>query len=159
MSIGKLVAGSVLAMGLVVGAASGVLAAGGHSHGGTGPKIELVLNKGAKWQTDAMLRRGMTDLRNDMAAALPQIHRGTLTAGDFAALAGKVDQHIQFITENCKLTPEADEQLHVVLASILDGVDDMKGAGHQEDGAVKIVQALALYPKYFDHQGWKPLSE
>ena len=53
------------------------------------------------------------------------------------------------------LPEDADAQLHVVLEQIIDGVAEMKAG--RDKGAVKIVQALDMYGKYFNHTGWKPL--
>lgn len=159
MSMHKLIATSTLALALTVGTAAGVLAANTHSHGEPGTSIELVLNNGAKWEADDPLRRGMAEMRNDMAAALPRIHGGEFTPTEYAELAAKIDGHIQYLVENCKLAPEADEQLHVVLVEIMDGAAAMKGAADQSQGAVKITQALDVYPEYFDHPGWQPLGD
>lgn len=152
-------AASALAFGLTVGTAAEVLAANTHSHGGPGTSIELVLNNGAKWEADEALRRGMADVRNDMTAALPRIHGGEFTPAEYAELAAKIDGLITYLVENCKLTPEADEQLHVVLVEFMDGAAAMKSDVDQSQGAVKIIQALDVYPEYFDHPGWQPLGD
>lgn len=159
MLMHKLITAGVLAIGLTVGAAAGALATETHSHDGSGTGAELVLNNGAKWETDDPLRRGMADMRNDMAAALAQIHRDDFTPVQYAELAAKVDGHIEYLVENCKLSPEADEQLHVVLVDIMDGAEAMKGAADQKQGAVKVIQALDVYPDYFDHPDWQPLVD
>lgn len=159
MRMHKLITGGVVAIGLTVGSAAGALATETHSHDGSGMSTGLVLNSGAKWQTDDPLRRGMADLRNDMAAALPLIHDNDFTPAQYAALAAKVDGHIDYLVANCKLSPEADEQLHTVLADIMDGAEAMKGAADQKQGAVKIILALDVYPDYFDHPGWQAIGD
>lgn len=159
MSMHRLFTGGLFALGLAISTAAGALAADNHSHGGSDASAALVLNHGAKWETDDALRRGMTDMRNDMAIALPRIHGGELTPAEYTELADRVDARIEYLVENCKLTPEADEQLHVVLVEIMDGSAAMKGDGDPRHGAVKIIQALGLYPEYFDHPGWQPLSD
>lgn len=155
----KLFTAGLLALGLAIGGAGGALAADTHSHDGSGEGAELVLNDGVKWETDDALRQGMTDIRNHMAAALPRIHDGELAPAAYAELADKVDDRIEYLVENCKLTPEADEQLHVVLVEIMDGSTAMKGDADPKQGAVKIIQALDAYPAYFDHPGWQPVSD
>lgn len=159
MSMHRLFTGSLLALGLAIGTAGGALAQDTHSHDGSGAGAELVLNDGVKWETDDALRRGMTDIRNDMAAALPRIHDGELTPAAYAELADKVDGGIEYLVENCKLTPEADEQLHVVLVEIMDGSTAMKSDADPKHGAIKIIQALDVYPAYFDHPGWQPVTD
>lgn len=159
MSMHRLLTGGLLAVGLTVGAAAGALAEAAHSHDAPGTSTELVLNNGAKWETDEALRRGMTDMRNDLAAALPRIHGDEFTPAEYAELADKVDGRIAYLVENCKLSPEADEQLHVVLVDIMDGSTAMKGDADPRHGAVKIIEALGVYPEYFDHPGWQPLRD
>src|SRR3546814_8114885 len=114
MSIGKLIGRGMFVALLAIGPAGGVFAASGHAHD-QAAKSELTLNKGAKWQTDAALRQGMAALRGDLAAALPDIHHGRFTAAQYDALATRVEGHVEYLVTNCKPTPEADEQLHVVL--------------------------------------------
>lgn len=159
MLMHKLIAGGVVVIGLTVGSAAGALATETHSHDGSETSAELVLNNGAKWETDDPLRRGMADMRDDMAAALPLIHDGDFTPAQYAALAAKVDGHIDYLVANCRLSPEADEQLHVVLVEIMDGAEAMKSAADQKHGAVKIVLALDVYPDYFDHPGWQAIGD
>jgi hypothetical protein len=58
---------------------------------------------------------------------------------------------------NCKLTPEADAVLHVVVADLLAGADQMKSGTDAAAGAHKVVTAANEYSRYFDHPGWKVL--
>lgn len=120
----------------------------------------LKLDNGKKWATDAPLRQGMSAIRDAVAADHRAIHTDKETAAQYNALAGKIDGRIAYIVENCKLAPEADAQLHVVLAEIIAGSDLMKGAdpAKRKEGAVKIVGALGTYPQYFDHPGWRALE-
>jgi hypothetical protein len=149
------------AVGLLFGLAGTALAATGdshdHDHHAAGA-LELQLNDGAKWETDAPLRQGMTDIRNEMAAALPQIHTNELPAEDYTPLANRIETHLQGVFANCKLPPAADAQLHVVLARVYGGVAAMKDSDHPRAGAVQIVRALDAYADFFDHPGWKPLK-
>jgi hypothetical protein len=143
-----------------VGLAGNVIAEDDHHghddhHAGA---VQLRLNDGAKWQTDAALRQGMTGVRNEIAAALPQIHEDRLPAGEYVTLATQVNNHLNGIIQNCKLPPEADAQLHIVLSDIYTGLEGMRGGDDRRSGAVKIIMALDVYAKYFDHAGWQPVS-
>lgn len=144
-------AACIAAAGLFFGI--GAWAAEDHSHDG-GTLAELTLDQGAKWQTDTPLRRGMDGIRDDLAAALPQIHDGKLAAEGYRRLAEKVHGHVNFMVENCKLTPEADAQLHLVLAQVMDGADTMADGHDRMAGAVAVVQALEAYGSHFQHPGW-----
>lgn len=121
----------------------------------------LMLDDGKKWQTDAPLRLAMTRIRNAVNARLPAIHDDRLGAADYAALGKTIDEDIAYIFKNCKLPPDADGMLHLVLADIMQGTKAMKGeqAGPgQRDGAVTIVHALHNYAAYFDHPSFKALK-
>jgi len=164
MSIIKPFGAALFALGLTLGsgaamaqgAAHGNVAHGnvalGHGHGEAA--MELKLNNGQKWQTDEALRTGMGRMRADLDASLPQIHEGRYGAADYAALGGRLVEHIEYVTQNCKLPEDADLQLHVALTKVLEGVDAMKGAGDPKTGVVAIVEALNAYGRHFDHPGW-----
>jgi hypothetical protein len=134
---------------------TGVVAAEPHGHAAT---AKISLDHGKKWPTDEALRRGMGEIRNAMADALPAIHRDKLSGAEFEKLAGRVQGHVDYVTANCKLPEAADHQLHLVLEQILDGIAAMKADKGRDQGAVKIVQALDLYGAHFNHAGWKKLK-
>jgi len=127
-----------------------------HAHEEAAP-AQLTLNNGQKWATDDSLRMGMTHIRDAVAAQLSSIHSGKATAKQYRALATKVNKQIEFMVQNCKLDPEADAKLHILLAEIIAGADamQMKQTSKARDGAVKIVIALDNYATYFDHPGWQ----
>lgn len=130
-----------------------------HSHE-EGKPSQLTLNKGKKWTTDVNLRQGMDRIRDALATDLPAIHSGKATAKQYQALAQKTNDQIAFMVKNCKLEPEVDAMLHLVLADIIAGADAMmlpdSHKAHQ--GAGKIARALDSYGAYFDHPGWRSLK-
>lgn len=131
-----------------------------HAHDGSAPHA-LTLNHGKKWPTDAPLRTGMTRIRDALAADLDTIHAGRFEAEQYDRLATRVDQELAAIVRNCKLPADADANLHVILAEMIAGAEAMHGKdpnAKPADGAVKVVEALAVYPRYFDHPGWKGLE-
>lgn len=152
MSLHIRLAACVVAAGLTFSA--GAWAAQEHSHDGAGSLAELTLDHGKKWQTDAALRKGMDGIRHDLTAKLPQIHDGKLPPAGYGELAEKMHGHIEYMVGNCKLSPEADAQLHLVLGQVVEGSDLMKAGPDRMSGAVKIVQALDAYGRHFDHSGW-----
>ena len=118
---------------------------------------EPVLNHGEKWQTDAPLRKGMAEIRNLMGKSLLKIHAGRLDRAEYAKLSDGISAQVDYLTANCKLAPEADAQLHLVLAQIIDGAAAMK-TDHPQDGAAQVVDGLGVYGRLFDHPGWQPLA-
>ena len=61
-------------------------------------------------------------------------------------------------TASCR--PEADANLHVVVAELANAADAMRSATPMSriEGAQKAVNAVNLYGRYFDHPGWKPIA-
>lgn len=130
-----------------------------HGHAGKGPAVaRLELNDGKKWQTDAPLRAAMTAIRNEFNAAIKPIHAKTFTAAQYAKLATDIEKQVASIVANCRLPPDADAQLHLVVADLAAAATMMKGDDDRFLGAVRLVRALGAYPKYFAHEGWKPLD-
>jgi hypothetical protein len=120
-----------------------------HDHGHAADEAKLVLNQGQKWPTDAPLRQGMENIRNALGSRMK-----------YQALAPKVAAEVAGIVQNCKLEPEADAQLHIVIAEIMAGVEAMEGKVQGETrraGAERIARALEAYGEHFDHAGWKRL--
>lgn len=148
------------AAGLFLGAASLGATEKGHSHEGPDHAVvKLSLSHGKKWSTDEPLRKGMDSMRREMSRSLHDIHEGKLDAAGYDALAKKLEGEMARIVANCKLAPDADAQLHVVLAQVSDGMDAMKAGTRREDGAVKVVEALNAYGRHFSHPGWKPIRD
>ncbi len=132
----------------------------GHAgHAGTGAALQLQLDHGKKWQTDAPLRQGMSEIRAAMAGAQAAIHESSLTPEGYGALASRVEREVETMIRECKLPEEADAWLHEILGQILDGADAMKNGPARQDGAAKIVEAVNVYGASFDHPLWQPLTE
>ncbi|CAN5492256.1 hypothetical protein BH10BDE1_BH10BDE1_23280 [soil metagenome] len=157
---------SVLVFSLVFSLVSSQLALAEESHShhsaGAGEPMKLELDHGKKWDTDKPLRDGMKRIQGLMEADIRSIHESKLTDAAYSVLSQKVTLELNQIFKNCKLKPEADAALHVILAQIIAGTTQMKsekqGSGKRA-GAVKVIGALDQYAKFFDHPGWKPVQE
>jgi hypothetical protein len=118
-----------------------------HDHGAS--EAKLVLDQGKKWPTDAPLRQGMENIRAALGSGMK-----------YQALANKVNTEVAGIVQNCKLEPEADAQLHLVIAELMAGAEAMEGKVKGETrraGAEKVARALSAYGEHFEHAGWKRL--
>jgi hypothetical protein len=138
---------------------TGPLAAEHAHHGHDAPR--LALDHGKKWPTDEPLRQGMGGVRGAMARALPAIHADQAKPGQYRELAGTVRREVSYIVANCRLAPDADAMLHLVIAELLAGADAMEGKSAgvlPRAGAVRVVQALDDYGRHFNHPGWQPLA-
>ena len=142
-----------------LGASQPGLAADAHSHAAGAP-AKLALDHGKKWTTDAPLRQRMGEIRALIAAQIGPIHQGKLAPAEYAALGAAVEGKVASIVAECKLPPEADAMLHLIVADLVAGADIMQGkaAGKPADGAHKVVTAANAYGRYFNDAGWKPLG-
>ena len=136
-------------------------AAHGHSHEPDTAAVTLQLNAGQKWATDAPLRLAMGNIRQAMAGSLHAIHENRLSQRGYAGLAKKVESEVGNIVANRKLDPKADQQLHLIVAELLEGAGQMAGktkTGQRQDGAVQVIGALEKYGQYFADPGFKPIE-
>jgi len=130
-----------------------------HDHAAAAPH-KLALNEGRKWATDEPLRAGMGRIRGLVGPQLGAAHAGKLTAAQYRELAAKIEAEVGGIVANCKLEPEADAMLHLVIADIGAGTDAMAGKDAKLRpalGLVKVAQAVNQYGSHFDDPGLEPI--
>jgi hypothetical protein len=98
--------------------------------------------------------------RNCLLATLASLTLLLAVAPDLA-LATHIDQQVQSISANCHLPADADANLHLIIADLLQGVTLMRGGDSthtRHDGAALVHGALNAYGQYFDDPTWKPDS-
>ena len=131
-----------------------------HDHGKSSPH-KLELNAGKKWGTDDALRQAMSTIHTSVSQILPKAHSGKAKAADYEAFSKDITAQVAYIVENCKLDPQADAQLHIIVADIMSGVEAAEGKEGEKQrasGVVKIAHASNAYGKHFDHAGWKAIQ-
>ena len=146
---------------LVLATSPSFAAQDAHDHGHAQHSAKLQLNAGKKWETDAPLRKAMGEIRQSMASSLHVIHDNKLSPQAYGGLAKGVEAAVGDMVANCKLGPQADAQLHIIIADLLVGAEQMAGKtqqGKNMDGAVKGVGALNNYGKYFNDPGFWPIT-
>lgn len=129
-----------------------------HGHGQHGIS-ELVLNDGKRWATDVPLRQGLERIRDAVAPVVAATAARSLTKDEATAFSGVIKDQVQYLAENCKLEPKADAALHVLLNDFLQGADALAADPASKAALERVVNALELYPQYFDHQSWRSLTE
>ncbi|MCC7200711.1 MAG: DnrO protein, partial [Gammaproteobacteria bacterium] len=65
-----------------------------------------------------------------------------------------VRDQIAFMVSNCKLEPKADAVLHVMIADLSTGADELASPATRPAGLQRIRKALQQYPEYFAPAGW-----
>lgn len=119
---------------------------------------QLSLNQGEKWSIDDSLHTGMNNIKQAMNTNLDDIHYNRFSKQQYVDLAKTLEQQLSYLFENCKLAPEADAQLHILLAKIMQGVDKMKNSAKPKQGAILIIQSLNNYPVYFNDPNWQNIN-
>jgi len=126
-------------------------------HASHASSAALVLNNGKKWETDAPLRAGMLRIRALVAPLQGATAAQSLDPTQAKAVADGVQAQVAYLVSNCKLAPQADAVLHVLIAQMLDGAQQLAQDAPTGQGIVVIGQALRHYPQYFDHPAWPAL--
>ena len=150
-----------LMLALALSSPLAVLAASdAHDHGKSAPH-KLELNAGKKWGTDDALRKAMSGIQASVTQTLPAAHAGKSSVADYDAFGKDVTAQVTYMVENCKLDPQADAQLHIIVADLMAGVEAAQGKHGEKkraSGVVKVAQAANAYGKHFDHAGWKAIQ-
>lgn len=131
-----------------------------HAHGKAhehAPSALALDAAGQRWATDAPLREGMLRIRAAVAATLASQGDRHLDAAAGVPLAEAVDAAVAYLFANCRLPPEADANLHLLLVRIIDAAPALRSDDRAEAGLVRLLEALEAYPHYFDHPGWEAL--
>jgi len=127
---------------------------------------DLRLNQGKKWETDKALRDGMKNIRSATDNAMRSAHASPehhLDKQQAVRLAEQVNQQVEHIFAECKLSAEADAVLHGLLADMLQATQLLKHPGGSDRHSVQQVRlqallslqkSLALYPQYFNDSEW-----
>lgn len=122
------------------------------------PPSGLMLNGEARWGTDSALRSGMNGIREAVVSTLHGAGERPMTAQEASALAGTIQNQVSYVIANCKLAPQADAVLHVLLGQLLEGAAALKQNPADAAALQTIIEALKNYPVYFDHPDWKPVT-
>lgn len=118
----------------------------------------LSLDHGKKWQTDAPLRKGMMSIRHEAMNAADAFHQHALSQSQADSLAKHIHAQVEYLVENCKLEPQADATLHVLIGDLLAGAGALAEQPLSNQGLPRIIKALQLYPDYFEHPGWAAIQ-
>jgi hypothetical protein len=107
---------------------------------------------GSPWPTDEPLRGAMSRIR----AAVEQTSTagGAVEAAAAHALAATIDKEVAYIVANCKLPPDADNALHVLIGRMMSAGAALQADAGSTAGLQQLEAALRDYGASFDHPGW-----
>jgi hypothetical protein len=113
------------------------------------------LRAGERWPTDEALRTGMSRIED--AATHASAAGKPISAKKAQEVAQTVEQNVRYIVENCKLQPEPDAALHVIIGQMMTAATQLKKADvSRETGLTQLNDALATYHETFDHSAVHP---
>ncbi len=115
----------------------------------------LSLNNGELWETDEALRHGMLEIRAAVTMLTPAFESGQLNQTQAHQLSEAVQGSVNTMIEQCELAPEADANLHSILAELLKGSAALESAPLSSAGIPVLQGALESYEHYFNHVGWQ----
>jgi len=112
------------------------------------------LPAGQLWATDESLRAAMLRIRAAVEKTAPAYESGELQAADAQGLAAAVEENVRYMIANCKLEPEPDAALHVLIGRMLSAATSLKSDPGSSAGFPELLSVLQDYQSTFDHPGW-----
>jgi hypothetical protein len=103
--------------------------------------------EGKLWPTDAPLRAGMSRIES----ALEQAGGQPVTQDKAQDLARVVRENVNYIVRNCKLPPEPDAALHVLIGRMMSAASQLESGAGTGAAVAQLESALQEYRSHFDH--------
>ena len=120
-------------------------AAPAHDHAVPSPAASAA----ARYPADAALRTAMGRVRNAVGA-FEHARHGHMGAEPVRALADHLDAQVAKVFSECRLEPQADASLHVLLGTLLKGSRAIRQAPDDYAPVAAMERALADYARLFD---------
>ncbi len=109
--------------------------------------------EGRLWPTDAPLRTAMKRIQNAVEQATPTYQRNALTSAEAKTLAATVEESIAYMVANCRLAPEPDAALHVLIGRMMSAASSLQQDPSSRSGVPALISVLHDYQSTFDHAG------
>ncbi|MFW5926751.1 MAG: hypothetical protein ACOCSR_01760 [Wenzhouxiangella sp.] len=126
-----------------------------HDHAAGQGELDLKLDDGQRWPSDESLRRGMRTMREAFEDHHRAFEDGALDREGASRLADAVRESVDFMLANCELPPDADAELHKLLAAALGAAASLREDEDVDVGLHRLHEILGTYPEYFDDPGWE----
>jgi hypothetical protein len=112
------------------------------------------LPQGPRWSTDEPLRTAMERIRTAVEHVAPAFDAKQIQPADAQALAAVVEDSVSYMVANCKLEPQADAALHMLIGRMLNAATSLKRDPAAQTGVPQLLAALHDYQSTFDHPDW-----
>jgi hypothetical protein len=136
---------------LLVGAPTGSALAQHPSHPAPTESVTDIPAQG--YATDATLRQQMREIRG-VVLALGHYEHDHITPELATQLADKITGHVNTIIIHCKLPPDADAALHLIVGPLLQDASTLKADPGRLDAIANMRQLLDQYARQFDDPGF-----
>ncbi|MHB8913282.1 MAG: DnrO protein [Lysobacter sp.] len=124
----------------------------GHDHHAPATAVAQAV-PAQRWATDAPLRTGMGRIRTAVDA-LQHYERGHMGPEQAIALATQIEGDVTYLVANCKLQPQADVALHVIIAELVAGAQALKANPANLAAIPPMREVLADYARNFNDPGF-----
>jgi hypothetical protein len=105
--------------------------------------------EGMVWPTDEPLRAGMSRIEGAVEQTLAMTQ--PLTREQAELLARTVEENVAYIVRNCKLEPEPDAALHVLIGRMMAATNQLKDEATTREAVTQLAAVLHDYRATFDH--------
>jgi hypothetical protein len=102
-----------------------------------------------RYATDAPLRAGMHGIRAAVEG-LGHYEMGHMGPEQAATLAAQIQAHVRDIIANCKLPPEADAALHLIIVPLMTNAAALEADPKKLEAIAPMRAALGEYARQFD---------
>lgn len=141
----------LLSLALLLGVPASSAFAQQHAH--AAPATTSGAIPAQRYVTDATLRQQMREIHGEVLA-LGRYGPTRLTPELASRSADRITGHVNTIIANCKLPPDADAALHVIIGQLLQDASLLKKDAGGPDAVPGMRHALEQYARQFDDPGF-----
>lgn len=140
-----------LSLALLLGVPASSAFAQQHTH--AAPAATTGTVPAQRYVTDATLRQQMREIHGEVLALAGHEHTG-LTPELASRSADQITGHVNTIIVNCRLPPDADAALHVIIGQLLQDASLLKKDPGSLEAIPRMRHALEQYARQFDDPGF-----
>lgn len=121
-----------------------------HHHDHATEPAAVTLPQGKKWAADQHLKKNMADLEKAFQKVHKLHEKAKAKDKDFLGLSQQIQKSTTAIIKNCKLEPQADSSLHLILGQLGLAQNELKDATKLQVGLPRLKKALESYHEQFE---------
>jgi hypothetical protein len=115
-----------------------------HDAHGTVGSAAVARPDGERWPADEHLRLAMSRIESAVQQAVAEGQ--PLSRESATELAGTVEENVAFLVKNCRLPPEPDAALHVLIGRMMTAAGQLRGEASSSEAALtQLVDVMRDY--------------